>query len=171
MTRIDTQAKIVTREHLVETLKTLRAQGKTVVATNGCFDLLHVGHVAALEAAATYGDVFVVGLNADATVTALKGPDRPLVPEAERAHMVAALECVDYVVIFPERTAVNLVKAIRPDVHVKGGGYGLDFPEAPAVLEGGGRVVVTPAVSGWSTTTLAQRIRGSVADTPEGVDH
>ena len=171
MTRADTQAKIVTRERLVETLKTLRKQGKTVVTSNGCFDLLHVGHIATLEAAAAKGDILVVGVNADATVTSLKGPDRPLVPQAERARMVAALDCVDYVVIFDEPTPIELIEAVRPEVHVKGGDYGPELGEAPTVRALGGRVVFVPLVPGLSTTTLAQRIRGSVADMPEGLDH
>jgi len=171
MTRAATEGKVVSREALLAALKPLRERGQTVVTTNGCFDLLHVGHIATLEAAAAQGDLLVVGVNTDATVAALKGPGRPLVPEQQRARMVAALDCVDYVVIFPEPDPIALVEAIRPEVHVKGGDYPPDIIEAPAVRAGGGRVVIVPAVAGWSTTDLAQRLRRSVPDVAEGVDH
>jgi rfaE bifunctional protein nucleotidyltransferase chain/domain len=171
MSAADSASKVVTLDALLAAVGDARRRGATIVTTNGCFDLLHVGHVAVLEAAAALGDLLIVGVNADATVTALKGPGRPLVPQAERARVVAALGCVDYVVIFEEPDPIALIEAVRPDVHVKGGDYPADIIEAPAVREGGGRVVIVPAVPGHSTAGLVRRIRGGAADIPEGVDH
>jgi rfaE bifunctional protein nucleotidyltransferase chain/domain len=163
--------KVVTREALLAALKPLRAQGKTVVTTNGCFDLLHIGHLDVLEAAAAKGDILVVGVNADATVTTLKGPGRPLASEEQRARLLAALECVDYVVIFPEPDPIALIEAIRPDVHVKGGDYGPDIVEADAVRAGGGRVEIVPVAHAASTSGLIATIRRSVPNASEGIDH
>lgn len=134
--------------------------GRTIVFTNGCFDILHGGHVQALEAAAVLGDVLVVGINADASVRRLKGERRPIVPERQRAEMVAALRAVDYVTIFEEDTPVETILALRPDVHVKSGDYRVeDLPEAPVVESVGGRIVIVPFVSGLSTTDIVNRIR------------
>src|SRR5881275_839903 len=119
-------AKIVGLEELSERSEQLRAAGKKLVATNGCFDLLHVGHVRYLQAARALGDLLIVGLNSDASVRAYKGPGRPLVPQDERAELLAALRCVDYVVIFDEPTASALVSALQPDIYVKGGDYRAD---------------------------------------------
>lgn len=171
MTQAAAERKVVTREALLAALEPLREQGKTVVTTNGCFDLLHIGHIDVLEAAAAKGDILVVGVNADATVTALKGFGRPLVPEEQRARLLAALECVDYVVIFPERDPVALIEAVKPEVHVKGGDYGPDIIEAAAVSDGGGHVEIVPIKHAVSTSGLIATIRRSLPDVSERIDH
>jgi rfaE bifunctional protein nucleotidyltransferase chain/domain len=112
--------QVLTREALVEAVAAERRQGHTVAFANGCFDLLHVGHVRYLEGAAQEGDVLVVALNDDASVRALKGEGRPILDDASRAELIAALRCVDYVVVFPEPTVGPLLEALRPDVHCKG---------------------------------------------------
>lgn len=138
----------------------LRASGGGMVFTNGCFDLLHVGHVRYLQAARRLGDWLVVGLNSDRSVRALKGPERPLVPEAERAEVLAALACVDAVVIFDSPTAESLVARLQPEVYVKVDDYQLEtLPEARIVQAYGGRVALLPTVAGASTTALIARIR------------
>jgi D-beta-D-heptose 7-phosphate kinase/D-beta-D-heptose 1-phosphate adenosyltransferase len=131
-----------------------------VVFTNGCFDLLHVGHVRYLQAARALGDALVVGLNADASVRRIKGPRRPVTPQRERAEVLAALECVDYVTIFAADTPLALIRRVGPDVLVKGG----DWPPErivgrEAVLARGGRVLSIPLVPGRSTTGLIERLR------------
>jgi len=146
----------------------LRAEGKRIVLTNGHFDLLHIGHVRYLQAARQLGDVLVVAVNDDASTRRRKGPARPLVPAEERAELLAALACVDYVTIFAAETAEDVVRALRPDVYVKGGDYGLTpedlahgkqpLPEAPVVRELGGEVVLVPLVPEHSTTALVRRI-------------
>lgn len=140
----------------------LRGQGRTVVWTNGCFDLLHVGHIASLEAARALGDALIVGVNSDASVRGLKGPDRPLVPEAQRARVLAALSAVDRVLIFGEPTPEAVLEALRPDVHTKGADYappaGKPIPEQRVVEAYGGRIAFLPLVEGWSTTDLAARL-------------
>ncbi len=131
--------------------------------TNGVFDVLHAGHVALLEAARAAGAALVVGLNADASVRRLgKGADRPLVGEADRARVLAALACVDCVVVFAEDTPLELIRVLRPDVLVKGADYAHDQIVGAADVEGwGGRVVRVPLVSGKSTTDLVRRLRGA----------
>ena len=140
-----------------------RSQGGVVVFTNGVFDLLHPGHTTLLEQARALGDVLVVGLNSDASARRLaKGADRPLVPEAARAAVVAALEAVDCVVVFEEDTPLALITALRPDVLVKGADYTLDqIVGADVVQDAGGRVERIPLVPTFSTTTLVERIRAS----------
>jgi rfaE bifunctional protein nucleotidyltransferase chain/domain/rfaE bifunctional protein kinase chain/domain len=135
----------------------VRARGGTVVATGGCFDLLHAGHVATLDAARRLGDCLVVCLNSDTSVRALKGPDRPLNPEADRARLLTALSCVDAVVMFDEPTPARLLTWLRPDIWVKGGDYadgGPDLPESQVVRQHGGQTVVVPYLTGRSTTRL-----------------
>lgn len=149
----------VSREELAGLGQRLRASGKRVVFTNGCFDLLHVGHARYLEAARALGDVLVVGLNSDASVRGLKGPGRPVVPEAERAELLGALRCVDYVTLFDEPTPVEVIALLRPDVHTKGGDYRADdLPEAATVRACGGEVAILPFSEGRSTTGLIERI-------------
>ena len=136
--------------------------GRTVVATNGCFDLLHVGHVRFLQEAKGVGEVLVVGVNGDASVRELKGDGRPLNAEAERAEVVAALGCVDAVVIFPEKRATRFLEAVRPEVYVKGGDYQaerLDREELAAVQAGGGIVKVLNLTPGRSTTSVLEKIK------------
>lgn len=139
-----------------------RLSGKRVVFTNGCFDLLHVGHLRTLQWARGQGDVLVVGLNSDASVRALKGPQRPLVNQNDRAELLAGFACVDYVVIFPEADPIRLLAQLRPAVHVKGGDYRPDdLPEASLVRSWGGEVLVTPLIEGRSTTSMQQKISGA----------
>jgi D-beta-D-heptose 7-phosphate kinase / D-beta-D-heptose 1-phosphate adenosyltransferase len=143
----------------------VRAGGGTVVATGGCFDLLHAGHVATLQAARRLGDCLVVCLNSDASVAALKGPQRPLVNQADRARLLAALECVDAVVVFDERTPHAVLSWLRPDVWVKGGDYAdggvPSLPEAELVRRWGGQTVVVPYLAGRSTSRLVAAARGA----------
>lgn len=139
----------------------MRARVRKVVVTNGCFDLLHVGHVTYLETARNYGDVLLVGINGDASVRELKGADRPLNTEQDRAGVVAALQSVDAVCIFPERTATSFLGAAQPDIYVKGGDYTvetLNQEERRLVERLGGRVIVVPCVPGKSTSELLKRV-------------
>lgn len=137
-----------------------RAAGRRVVLTNGCFDLLHAGHVALLEAARREGDALVVAINSDASVRRLKGAGRPLVPEAERAEALAALEAVDRVVAYDEDTPLAVVKALLPDVLVKGADWAADLIVGRAEVEAaGGRVARVALVPGRSTSALVERIR------------
>jgi D-beta-D-heptose 7-phosphate kinase/D-beta-D-heptose 1-phosphate adenosyltransferase len=152
-------SKILTVADLAPILTQARGSGKTVVFTNGCFDLLHVGHVRYLGAARGLGDLLVVGLNSDRSVMAIKGPKRPLTGESERAEVLAALACVDFVTLFEEPDPLALILALKPDVLVKGG----DWPEdriigADAVRAAGGRVVRIPLVAGAGTSAIIERI-------------
>jgi rfaE bifunctional protein nucleotidyltransferase chain/domain len=140
----------------------LRAAGRAVVFTNGCFDLLHLGHVDYLQRARSLGDALIVGLNSDAIVRQLKGPGRPILPEADRAMVLAALRAVDVVVVFHEPTAEALVASIQPAIYVKGGDWGTVQripPEAAVVLAYGGRVEYVPYLSGRSTREIVAQIR------------
>jgi rfaE bifunctional protein nucleotidyltransferase chain/domain len=141
----------------------LRAAGRMVAWTNGCFDLLHAGHVRSLRAARALGDVLVVGVNSDASVRRLKGPGRPVLPAAERAELVAALTCVDHTVVFDEDTPEACIRLLRPNVHCKGADYapphGKPIPEAAVVASYGGQVAFLPLVEGISTTDLIRRVR------------
>jgi rfaE bifunctional protein nucleotidyltransferase chain/domain len=153
--------KIISWEKLPEWRAALRAGGRRLVATNGCFDLLHLGHVTYLEQARIQGDALLVGLNADASVRKLKGPERPVTPEDDRAAVLAALESVDGVCIFAEPTATRFLAAAQPDIYVKGGDYTLDTlnqDERRAVEHAGGRIVIIPFVPGKSTTALLEKI-------------
>ncbi|MBI2909918.1 MAG: D-glycero-beta-D-manno-heptose 1-phosphate adenylyltransferase [Chloroflexi bacterium] len=154
--------RIVTLEDFLPVRESLRRKSKVVVFTNGLFDLLHLGHIRYLQEARAEGDVLVVGLNSDASARELKGPRRPILPEGERAEVLAALECVDYVIIFGERTAERLVATLQPDIYVKGGDYapdgGTDLPEARIVAGYGGRTAIVPVVPGCSTTGIIERI-------------
>lgn len=159
--------KILTREQLQQRVALWKQEGKRLVFTNGCFDLLHVGHLRLLQKARSMGDLLIVGVNTDESVRALKGAERPIVPEAERAELVAGLECVDYVVLFPETTAEELLRIIHPDYYVKGGDYTeRDLPEAERVVEQGGFMVILPYEEGYSTTALLQRIQAQAKTHP-----
>ena len=139
-----------------------RPRDERLVFTNGVFDLLHVGHVASLEAARALGDRLVVGINSDASTRRLKGPERPYQPEADRARLVAALRCVDAVTLFHEDTPGALIEALLPDVLVKGADYeGREVVGAEAVRAAGGEVRLVEMVGGRSTTDIAARIRGT----------
>jgi rfaE bifunctional protein nucleotidyltransferase chain/domain len=140
-----------------------------VVFTNGCFDLLHVGHARYLQQARALGDALVVGVNTDASVRRLKGEGRPIVPEEERAELIAALACVDYVTLFGEPTPEALLAHLRPDLHVKGGDYREeDLPESPLVRGWGGQVVILPLTPGRSTTQLIEAAEGRERYAPGG---
>jgi len=155
--------KVLPRDQLLSILSSDRAKGKRIVFTNGCFDLIHAGHTRYLQAARSLGDVLVVGVNSDASVRTLdKAPDRPIVPEAQRAEVLAALGCVDFVVIFDESNPLQLITAVQPDVLVKGGDWGIDRIVGREIVEArGGMVKTVPLVPGLSTTGLLQRIRST----------
>jgi rfaE bifunctional protein nucleotidyltransferase chain/domain len=148
------------RSSLVEERRKWREEGRRVVLTNGCFDLLHPGHVALLEAARAHGDVLVVAINSDRSVRRIKGEGRPLVPEAERAETLLALEAVDRVVLYDEPTPLEVVKALAPDVLVKGADWAEDAIVGREEVEAsGGQVVRVEMVPGRSTTAMLERIR------------
>ncbi len=156
------QTKICDPHALQIVLRRLRQMGRKVVFTNGCFDILHAGHVSYLQRARELGDLLVLGLNSDASVRRLKGETRPLVPEADRAVILAALACVDYVVIFEEDTPLELISLLQPDVLVKGNDYTEDeVVGAELVRQWGGRVALMPFVTGRSTTALVSKISGN----------
>ena len=153
--------RILDRSQLAALGEKLRAEGRRIVFTNGCFDLLHVGHVRLLRQAAALGDYLVVGLNSDASVRRLKGDARPILPAEARAELLAALECVDAVAVVEEDTPLALIEAIRPDVLVKGGDYRPEDVVGRAVVEAdGGRLVLIPPVEGYSTSGLVARLAG-----------
>ena len=158
--------KIYNRNQLAPILQEARAEGAVVVTTNGCFDVLHLGHLRYLQAARQLGDLLVVAVNSDSSVRELKGENRPLVPEAERAEMLAGLACVSYVVIFPELTPINLLAELKPNIHVKGGDYKLEELIEREVVEAyGGKVIVGLNVPGKSTTNLIEVICERYKDT------
>ena len=153
--------KIISWEKLPEWRAAMRASGRKLVVTNGCFDLLHLGHVCYLETARNQGDALLVGVNGDQSVRELKGPERPLNIEADRAAVLAALASVDGVCIFADRLATNFLGTAQPDVYVKGGDYTLETlnqDERRTVEQAGGRIVIIPFVPGKSTTALLQKI-------------
>lgn len=142
--------------------ESLRRQGKTVVFTNGVFDLIHPGHVRYLTAARAEGDALIVGVNSDRSVRAIKGPTRPVNPERERAEVLAALGCVDAAIVFDEDTPADIIKAIQPDVLVKGADWAADAIVGRDTVEArGGRVVRVPVEQGWSTTGILEKTSGS----------
>jgi rfaE bifunctional protein nucleotidyltransferase chain/domain len=159
---LDAAEKILERNTLKERVDSLRLEGKVVVFTNGCFDLIHIGHIRLLQKARKRGDCLVVAVNSDSSVRQIKGPDRPKIPEKERAEVLGALGCVDWVTIFDEPDPLVLIKLLKPDVLVKGG----DWPEetivgASEVKEAGGEVLSIPLEPGISTSTLIKRIRST----------
>lgn len=152
---------IISQKNIEEFCEILRAGGKKVVFTNGCFDILHAGHVRYLNKARSFGDCLVLGLNSDASVRGFKGPTRPINCQEDRAEVIDALACVDYVVIFEERTAENIISKVKPDVYVKGGDYTIDtLPEAKIVMSYGGAVELVQLVEGRSTTNVIKKIQG-----------
>ncbi len=149
--------KVIDLSTLAKRSVELRNAGKKLVATNGCFDLLHVGHVRYLRKARALGDALVIGLNGDASVRQLKGAGRPINNEQDRAEILAALECVDHVVIFPDERATKFLEAAAPAIYVKGGDYTIDRlnPEERAVLERlGAKIEIVPLEPGYSTTKI-----------------
>ena len=154
--------KIRSLDDLREERAAHRARGTRMVFTNGCFDLLHVGHIRYLQRARRMGDILVVGINSDASVRRLKGPSRPVQPEKDRAEILAGLECVDYVVAFEEDTPISVIETLKPDVLVKGADWPIDRIVGREVVEAsGGRVATIPYVEGISTSALIERICGT----------
>ena len=155
--------KVLTRDQLVPLLQAERTRGKRIVFTNGCFDLMHVGHTRYLQAAKDLGDLLVVGVNGDASVSTLnKAPDRPIVSESQRAEVVAALGSVDYVILFDEPDPLNLIASLQPDILVKGGDWAVEQIIGRDIVEARGGVVRTiPLIPGVSTTSIIQRIRST----------
>jgi rfaE bifunctional protein nucleotidyltransferase chain/domain len=157
-----TNLKILTLAELTTRAAEIRANRGRLVLTNGCFDLLHVGHVRYLQQAAELGDVLVVAVNGDESVRSLKGPGRPLNSEEDRAEVLAALECVDFVVIFPEERVTRVIEALRPAIYVKGGDYtleSLDSEEVAALKKAGAEIKTLPLVPEKSTSRLIERMR------------
>jgi D-beta-D-heptose 7-phosphate kinase/D-beta-D-heptose 1-phosphate adenosyltransferase len=151
---------VLTLEAAAALVDTLRRQERVVVFTNGVFDLLHPGHVRYLQAARAEGDALIVGVNSDRSVRANKGPSRPITPEAERAEILAALACVDAVVVFDEDTPAAIIGRLQPDVLVKGADWAADAIVGRDVVEArGGRVVRVPVEAGWSTSAIVEKIR------------
>lgn len=154
--------KILSRDALKKKLEAIRKKGKKIAFTNGCFDILHVGHVRYLRQARKTADVLILALNSDASVRSIKGEKRPLVTETERAEVLSALEFIDFVTIFDELTPLELIKYLKPDVLIKGG----DWPEEKVVgrdevKQWGGRVAIIPEVQGKSTTNIVEKIKNT----------
>lgn len=159
---IQTKKKIVKIKVLINIIKRLKKEKNIIVFTNGCFDLIHIGHIHLLEQAKSFGSKLVVGLNSDVSVKKIKGDKRPIVSEVERAYIIAALSCVDYVVIFNEDTPCNIISLLKPHIHVKGGDYDPnDFnkmPEAKIVKNYGGKIKSVSILDKHSTTCLINNI-------------
>jgi D-glycero-beta-D-manno-heptose 1-phosphate adenylyltransferase len=154
--------KILTLSDLQKRLAQWRLLDKSVVFTNGCFDILHAGHVASFTEAAKHGDILIIGLNADTSIQGLKGPNRPINDENARALLLASLVMVDAVVLFSEPTPLELILSIKPDVLVKGGDYKIeDIAGAKEVMGWGGKVIINPIIEGFSTTSIINKIQKS----------
>ncbi len=156
-------AKLKTTDTLKHILEGLRKDGKRVVWTNGCFDIIHVGHITYLQRAAALGDILVVGLNSDASIKQIKGADRPIIPQENRAIVLAAFECVDYIVLFDDATPMKQLEVLKPDVYAKGGDYSIDtiVQEERRLVEGyGGEIAIIPGVEGQSTTRIISQMTG-----------
>lgn len=159
---MELQQKILPLEDVAEWRESLRKEGRTLVVTNGCFDILHAGHVVYLDAASSEGDVLLVGLNGDASVRELKGAGRPVNPGSDRATVLAGLTAVAAVTVFAELDALRLLELTKPDVYVKGGDYTINTinqPERRLVEGQGGRIVILPGVEGRSTTAILERAK------------
>ena len=156
---VNKMGQLLKKDDLQTLLKKLKSENKTIVTTNGCFDILHVGHVRYLQKTKTYADKMLVCLNSDNSVKKIKGPDRPINNENDRAEILCALECVDYVVMFDESSPENLLSEIKPDVHTKGADYTIEtLPEAKIIIENGGKVEFINFVEGKSTTNVIKKI-------------
>ncbi|GAB3930663.1 D-glycero-beta-D-manno-heptose 1-phosphate adenylyltransferase [Larkinella terrae] len=155
-----TESKILTRKQAVLRAEQWHSEDKQIVFTNGCFDILHLGHIDYLEKARRFGDKLILGLNTDASVSCIKGPLRPVVNEYARARLMAALAFVDAVTLFDEETPLELIQALKPDILVKGDDYAVaDIVGADFVIQNGGRVQTIPLVAGYSTTALIKKIQ------------
>jgi len=151
---------LIDRMKISEIATGLKAKGKKIVFTNGCFDILHVGHVRYLKEAKALGDILILGLNSDCSVKSLKGSNRPINNESDRAEVLSALKAIDYVVIFDEKTAENIVGEVKPDIYAKGGDYSIDtLPEAKIVAEHGGKTVLLQLVDGKSSTNIINKCK------------
>ena len=153
--------KIIGQSELSVWRKKITLQGKQVCATNGCFDLLHAGHIKYLYESSKYGDVLIVGCNGDESVRSLKGKKRPIQKEKDRAIILSALECVDFVSIFEETAATNFLKAVKPDFYIKGGDYSLDSidkDEKEAITKNGGAIIFAPMSKGKSSSSIISKI-------------
>lgn len=150
---------IIDRNNVKNFCEDLRTQNKKIIFTNGCFDIIHAGHVRYLTAAKNFGDILIVGLNSDESVRRLKGASRPINSEQDRAEVLLGLKAVDYVIVFGEDTAENLIADVRPNIYVKGGDYNLEnLPEAKIVMSYGGKVEFINLVAGRSTTNIIKKI-------------
>ena len=151
---------LIDRMKISEIVTSLKAKGKRIVFTNGCFDILHVGHVRYLKEAKALGDILILGLNSDCSVKSLKGSNRPINNESDRAEVLSSLKAIDYVVIFDEKTAENIVGEVKPDIYAKGGDYSIDtLPEAKIVAEHGGKTVLLQLVDGKSSTNIINKCK------------
>lgn len=150
---------VIDRKNIKELCLKLKKENKKIVFTNGCFDILHIGHVRYLKKSAKYGDVLIIGLNSDSSVKKIKGETRPINNELDRAELLSELNFVDYVVIFDEDTPQNLLNEIKPDIYTKGADYTLEtLPEAKVVIENGGKVQFINLIEGKSTTNVIKKI-------------
>ena len=151
---------LIDRKKIGEVVSKLKDDGKTVVFTNGCFDIIHAGHVRYLNQARALGDVLILGLNSDISVRSLKGDSRPINNEIDRAEVLSALKAIDYVVIFDEKTAENIADEVKPDIYAKGGDYSIEtLPEAKIVAKHGGKTVFVPLVEGKSSTNIINKCK------------
>ena len=157
----NSREKILDRDQLISACNSERLKGKIIVTCNGSFDLFHYGHLVFLNYASKQGDVLVVAINSDSSIKKYKSENRPIVPEEQRAQMIAALEIVDYVHIFDETVPMPFIEAIKPDFHANGAEYGEDCIEAEAVKKNGGKIYLVPRVAGLSTTELIRKIKNS----------
>ncbi len=157
------EEKIIPREKISELCNKLRASGKRIISTNGCFDLIHLGHISYLLEARNLGDILIVGINCDSSVKKLKGDSRPLQSESTRAKQMAGLESVDFVTIFTEDTPETLLGLIKPEIHVKGGDYlPENLPEKKIVESSGGKVVCVSMIKGYSTTQMIEKMKSNL---------
>ncbi len=150
--------KIKTREEIEDIARQSRQQGKKIVTCNGCFDILHAGHIKFLREAKAQGEILIVAINSDSSVKQNKGPQRPINSEQERAEVLEALEMIDYVTIFNEETPIELLEAIKPHIHANGEEYGEDCIEAPTIKKNGGKIHIIKLKQGYSTTNIIEKI-------------
>ncbi len=154
--------KVIEKQNIKQIVDKLKKENKKIVFTNGCFDILHVGHVRYLKNSAEFGDVLIVGLNSDASVRKLKGDTRPINNQSDRAEVLSALSFVDYIVIFEEESPVELLDIVKPDIYTKGADYTVEtLPEAQTVLKNGGKIEFINLVEGKSTTSIIEKTKNS----------